>query len=58
MRVKLKVGKVIDGAVWLKDTTPDVPEDRAREWIRNGEAEPVGASKSAEPAPKEEKDKK
>lgn len=48
MKVKLTVGKVINGAVWLKGTTPDVPDETAQQWIKKGEAESA-AYRPAEP---------
>lgn len=37
--VKLKVGKVIDGAVWQKGSVVRVPADIAEAWLVADEAE-------------------
>jgi len=54
MRVKLQVGKVINGAVWMKDSI--VGEDIAdtvemQRWVDEGEAEIVDASATQSPSP-------
>jgi hypothetical protein len=54
MRVKLKVGKVINGAVWPADSVVDLPEEEAKKYIQAQEAEPVNLPK---PVLREEKEK-
>lgn len=41
MRVKLKVGKVINGGVWAAGSVVEVPEAEALQWIAADEAEAV-----------------
>lgn len=41
MRVKLKVGKVINGGVWAAGSVVEVPEADALKWIAADEAENI-----------------
>ena len=60
MKVKLKIGKVFNGAVWMADSEIDekiAPVGELKKMVEAGEAEVVGAPARVVPAPREEKDK-
>jgi len=60
MKVKLKVGKVFNGAVWPAGSEIDeqvAPADELKKIIDAGEAEMIGAPARVTPAPRPENDK-